>query len=588
MALDGFRCAQGAEFWDGDRRGCLKGTRIDVLDQIELWIRDFTRPPVFWLNGLAGTGKTVIAQTIAERTFADGQLGASFFCSQDFPNRSNVQFIFPTLAVQLARKYKEFRSLFVPLIRSNSGIPLESLYNQMRKLIVRPLKESKISTVIIIDSLDECTDEEPASAILSVLGQLVSEIPMVKFLITGRPEPRIWGGFRILLWEKSVEVFVLHEVEPKEVAIDMMLIFRYALGNVARHHGLGGWPAEEQLRVLCERAAGLFVYAAATIKFIGKKGADPRERLDLLLQSPESSELEAKTKFRGNTTIDSLYTSILQGAFGDDNDPSNDLQVRSVLGAMVLAADPLSPSTIATLLDLDPLEDVLPILLSVQSLLIPHANINSPVRPFHKSFHHFIIDPGRCTNKRLHVSPPAHHSGLLFNCLDLMNQKLKNNMCQLPDAVPNSDISDLKEKVERYLDPALQYACLSWHTHLVGGYPTSVHGDGVASALRRFFETKFLFWLEVLSVLGAVSNAVGALQAAVDRLKVRLHSILGVLPKYAQSWFRNHPYLTLSAAVPASYPATPRLSPHPPRLSITWRPPTINRGHPPRRTAARV
>ena len=31
---------------------------------------------VFWLNGLAGTGKPTIAQTFAEMTFADGQLGA--------------------------------------------------------------------------------------------------------------------------------------------------------------------------------------------------------------------------------------------------------------------------------------------------------------------------------------------------------------------------------------------------------------------------------------------------------------------------------------------------------------------------------
>jgi len=36
---------------------------------------------IFWLNGLAGTGKSTIAQTFAEMAFADGKLGASFFCS---------------------------------------------------------------------------------------------------------------------------------------------------------------------------------------------------------------------------------------------------------------------------------------------------------------------------------------------------------------------------------------------------------------------------------------------------------------------------------------------------------------------------
>ena len=55
----------------------------------------------------------------------------------------------------------------------------------MRKLIVEPLRSADVSTVIVIDALDECTDDESQSAILSVMGQLVEEIPKVKFFITG-------------------------------------------------------------------------------------------------------------------------------------------------------------------------------------------------------------------------------------------------------------------------------------------------------------------------------------------------------------------------------------------------------------------
>ena len=396
------------------------------------------------MNGLAGTGKTTIAQTIAERTFADGQLGASFFCSRDFDERSNLHFIFPTLAVQLARKYPKIRSLFVPLVLSNPGISQESISNQMNKLIVQPLKECKISTVIIIDALDECTDEKPASAILSVLGQFVSEIPMVKFLVTGRPEPRIWEGFRLPLLADATDVFVLHEVEPSQVADDILLFFTHELSDIARRRrGLDGWPTKEQLDLLCERAAGLFVYAVATTKFIDKRGANPRKQLDLLLRSPQSSVREAKTRFGGNATLDSLYISILLGAFGNEDDPDNDPNIRSVLGAMVLAANPLSPSTIAILLGLDALEDVLPPLSSVHSLLILQEDINSPVRPFHKSFPDFIVDPDRCTIKRFHISPPTHHLDLLMGCLDIMNRTLEKNMCKLPDAVTNSDVGDL-------------------------------------------------------------------------------------------------------------------------------------------------
>ena len=137
--LNGCRRAAGAHFGYGDRQGCLKGTREAVLDKIESWSKDFNLSPVYWLNGLAGTGKSTIAQTIAERVFADGRLGASFFCSRDFKDRRNLHYIFPTLAFQLAQKYLEIRSILVPLLQSNPDIVHDSLYNQMEMLIVEPL-----------------------------------------------------------------------------------------------------------------------------------------------------------------------------------------------------------------------------------------------------------------------------------------------------------------------------------------------------------------------------------------------------------------------------------------------------------------
>ena len=69
----GYRC--------GDRQGCLRGTRKEVLQVIEHWLMGGHGQRIFWLNGLAGTGKSTIAQTIAQTSFADGKLGASFFCS---------------------------------------------------------------------------------------------------------------------------------------------------------------------------------------------------------------------------------------------------------------------------------------------------------------------------------------------------------------------------------------------------------------------------------------------------------------------------------------------------------------------------
>ena len=428
--------------------------------------------------------------------------------------------IFPTLAIQLARKYTKFRSIFVPLVQSDPDIAHESLYNQMDKLIVRPLIESAVSTVIVIDALDECKDEEATSAILSVLGRLISKLPKVKFFFTGRPEPRIQTGFRLPLLKQVTDVFVLHGVKQNLIINDIRLFLKHSFLEIAnRRGGLDDWPTDEEVQHLCERAAGLFVYAVATVKFIDKRGTNPRKQLGLLLQSPESSVREAKTKFKANASLDSLYTSILREAFGDENDSDNDPKIRSVVGAVLLATNPLSPSAIATLLDFD-VDDVFPLLLSAQSLLIIQ-DINCPARPFHKSFPDFIVDPDRCTDQRFLVSPPYHHSQLLISCLDLMGRTLEKNMCKLPDGVANSDVNDLKERTERYINPALRYACRSWHSHLVGGQAASVNRFEITSALHRFLESKFLVWLEVLSALGAVRIAVDALQAAMEWLEVR-------------------------------------------------------------------
>ena len=99
-----------------NQSGCLRGTRKCVLEEIEDWTKDKAAPQVFWLNGLAGTGKSTIAQTVSERIFADGHLGASFFCSGGFEDRSDLHCIFPTLAFQLAQKYPDFRSSLIPLL----------------------------------------------------------------------------------------------------------------------------------------------------------------------------------------------------------------------------------------------------------------------------------------------------------------------------------------------------------------------------------------------------------------------------------------------------------------------------------------
>ena len=91
-------------------------------------------------------------------------------------------------------------------------------------------------------------------------------------------------------------------------------------------------------------------------------------------------------------------------------------------------------------------------------------------------------------------------------------------MCRLPDGVKNSEVEDLQERTEEYIDQALQYASRSWHKHLVRTAPT--HRQKIMPVLHQFLEEKFLFWLEALSVLGVAREAVDAMQVTEKWLDV--------------------------------------------------------------------
>ena len=472
--------------------------------------------PVYWLNGLAGTGKSTIAQTIAERLFADGRLGASFFCSRDFEDRRDLRYIFPTLAIQLAYGHQEFRSIIVPLLRTNPGIIYESLYNQMETLIVQPLGSSTTTTVIVIDALDECADEDPQSAILSVMGRLVEGIPNVKFLITGRPEPRIRSGFRLGLLRPLTEVFVLHEVEPSVINVDIRRFLEHGLHELGRRQGIEQdcWPTDEHLDLLCERSAGLFVYAVATIRFLDHSFTPPNEQLDIILRAPGSTTHEGQARLQLGTTLYSLYLSTLQTAFNRTS-TKDDEKVRLVLGAVILAVNPLPPSVIAALVNLGK-KQVMNLLQLVQSLLKLPEDPDLPVLPFHKSFPDFITDPLRCPNERFHISSQTGHFKLAQHCLKLMNDSLEQNLLSLPDYALNSEIKDLDARINDHISTALCYACRSWYNHL-----TEVRGDisTIVPALQSFLQKRFLAWLEVLSLIGAARDAVVGLEKLIPWLK---------------------------------------------------------------------
>ena len=500
----------GAGFLAGDRRGCLKGTRRDVLLQIEQWFTDKRDQRVFWLNGLAGTGKSTIAQTFSEVTFADGKLGASFFCSRDFEDRRNLQAIFPTLAFQLAHRYPQFRAQLLLVLRDNHDVERESLSSQLEKVIVRPFKESQISTLIIIDALDECKDKQPASALLSVLSRHAHKIPEVKFFITGRPEPPIREGFRLKSLRPITDVLKLHDVKRSLVDEDIKLYLRTYLTDIREMRSdcefPEDWPIPYDIDTLCKKAGGLFIYASTAVKFVESEWHLPTERLDLIILHPQVAAHEG--------AIDLLYTQILELAFhgADPGDQELYSRFRNVVGAVLLVFRPLSRKTLSNLLKhCGTPSHISTTLRFLHSLLNVPDNEDEPIRVFHKSFPDYLTDRARCKDERFFIDPSVHHEDILFSCLDLMEERLEKNICDLDVYVVLSAVEDLSTRRETCIGSSLEYACRFWTRHLA-----HVPGDGpgaerVQAAIDEFFTKRLLCWIEVLSIMGYLQVAVKAI-----------------------------------------------------------------------------
>ncbi|TFK35835.1 hypothetical protein BDQ12DRAFT_564124, partial [Crucibulum laeve] len=140
---------------------CYPGTRLKVIANIEKWIKDGGDRPVLWLNGPAGSGKSAIAQTIAE--LYNQQICASFFFLRGGGQRSRIQLLIPTLVHQITLSMPITKEIIQNVLEQEPYIyHQQALQHQLEKLLINPVRAArkgfikKKKSLIIIDALDEC------------------------------------------------------------------------------------------------------------------------------------------------------------------------------------------------------------------------------------------------------------------------------------------------------------------------------------------------------------------------------------------------------------------------------------------------
>jgi hypothetical protein len=483
-----------------DRSECLAETRVDVVKFIKDWAADPTSGQcVLWLHGLAGSGKSTVATTIANQLRESGQLGAFLFFARDVTERSDPTNVIRTLAHQLGLCNPGVGAAIAAVIENTPGISMSPLRLQFTKLIVEPLSaigQSTTTLVVILDALDECGNAKQRKSLLAVLAAESHKLPAsVRILITSRPEYDIGRAFDSQTHILARELDTTSKMNTE----DILTYLRHRMLSIRTmkiHLGLGEeWPGEHDIWRLSKRASGLFIWASTASEFID--GHDPERRMEMLLKEKTTSGAES--------ALDALYMTALESAgLWDDTDFVDDF--RSILGIILVAKNPLSHSTIDSLLGM---EKRRPSLHTIALLACVLAR-SPAVRILHPSFADFLMDRERCGRDVWYIDRTSHHFRIAVKCLERLDGALKRNICGL---------SLSSTKTHCSLPEDLVYACVFWVEHIC---VITEENTAIVDHLDAFLHRHLLHWLEAMSILGRSRETIALLNNLLDWVKVCL------------------------------------------------------------------
>jgi hypothetical protein len=504
-----------------DERDCLPGTRLEVLQDIKQWATEPDGPPLFWLKGSAGTGKSTIARTVSKFLHSQALLGASFFFSRDGGETlSRARLFFTTVANQLAQAGPaELRRHIRKAAEDHKDVLEKGRVFQWTNLILNPLKLVKnggrnITRVMVVDALDECEDENDVRALIPLLSRVIEAKNIhVRLLVVSRPDPPIRDGFATMD-QDLVRSLSLDEQNPKTVDDDIRLYLVDRFQTIQVRQGITQliWPELRSVSRLVRLSAGLFIYAATACDFVQDDiDRNAQASLQWFLEEMERVERHPSVLLEDNdestehtSNLDRMYTRILQNALreGKDEKQKNRLAayLRSLLGALVSLQEPLAAVPLERLREIKD-EDVRWRLNRLHSVIWVPKNEESPLRLSHIAFRDFLLNPRRCVDNRFVVAPHLENGRLFENCLRVLETHLRQDLCDVkhPAASPGKlEALKLDEAFPKWL----KYACKYWISHLILDDQSRMIGQA-----HSFLQRHLLHWLEAMGWIGQTQSS---------------------------------------------------------------------------------
>ncbi|KAG8689115.1 hypothetical protein FRC11_004073 [Ceratobasidium sp. 423] len=531
---------------DVGRRACTEDTRVEILNDATTWADNPNGKPIFWVNGMAGTGKTTIAYSLCNRLEESRQLGASFFCTRTSPECRDAKRIIPTIAYQLARLSSPFRSALCTSLNNDPDIGIREPSEQFKHLFKQPLETARDSVasnlVVVVDALDECTDPGVVRRVLDMLFQFAATCP-VKVFVTSRPDSAIRDSMMLWISEhnRPDSILYLHEINKWLVQEDIKLYLKDELKDMLPDH-------HNSIEGLAKQSGNLFIYASTAVRYIQPPGksVDSERRLRQILAV--GGDCKSKNGLLG---IDKLYSAILSAAIDDEDlDVDERDNIWKVLSTVICTYEPVVIDTLAVLSGLHKVSLVVSALQPLRSVL--HVSEHKDlVTTLHASFPDFMFSQER--SKKFFCDKSSYDQILAGRCLDIMQTHLRFNICQIESSfIIDDKIPNLKERVEAQISQNLFYACRFWVDHLSQGAVSAP----LVKIVHEFLSQRLLFWMEVLNLKGCM--VIGAIASTKLHMWLRTSqpqasSKLVSLAHDAQTFVGNYAAYKVSESTPHLY-----------------------------------
>ena len=284
---------------------CHLSTRKEILAKITDHITESpSSSKILYIFGSEGTGKSAIAQTIAEYCKTNNILGASFFFSRESSERNTDRSLIATLAYQLCVAIPELKPFIAKAVEDDLSTFQKDVDTQMERLIINPIiqatEEGKIlkyPILIVVDGLDECEEaKEQCSFLRAISGAIGRYTLPLYFFITSRQEGHIVNWLdEDRTPHQSLDLDQHHIQTKRDIETYICSEFE-RIRSVHHIPESVGWPSQISIQMVVSKANMSFSRATEIMGFIDQKNApSPETQLEILLRtSPGPSVRSSK------------------------------------------------------------------------------------------------------------------------------------------------------------------------------------------------------------------------------------------------------------------------------------------------------